>query len=188
MTPYDVIVLTGGGSTRLGTDKTRVVIGGQTVFERVLAAVTAAEQRFVVGPEVTDAVGASGVTRWLREDPPGSGPANGVASAVPHLSADLTVILAGDQPFVTAGTVERLLIAAGSRGVSGAVLRDGDGRPQWLTVAVRTATLRERIRSAADWSGASMQSLLGPLDLVGVEAHGDEAHDIDTPDDIPSDP
>lgn len=184
MTPYDAIVLAGGGSTRLGTDKTRLRIGGVPVLERVLSAVADAEQRFVVGAEQRDL--SAGPLRWLREDPPGSGPANGVACAAPGLRAGVVVILAGDLPYVDAGTVGRLLTATDT--AVAAVLRDAGGREQWLCAAVRTTALRETLANRADWADAAMRDLLRPLAPELVDAHGDETHDIDTPDDIPSQP
>lgn len=184
MTPYDAIVLAGGASSRLGTDKTRVAVGGTPVLERVLTAVNTAETRLVVGPErpIADDTGV----RWLREDPPGSGPANGIACAASHLSADFAVVLAGDLPYVDATTVRRLFTAA--QAGPGAVLHDGTGRPQWLSVAVRSTVLRDRLDTRDSWANTAMYELLGPLDLVGVPARGDESHDIDTPEDIPSEP
>ena len=184
MTPYDAIVLAGGGSTRLGTDKTRVVIDGTPVLERVLSAVSTAQARLVVGPErpVAD---DSGI-RWLREDPPGTGPANGIACAASHLSAEFAVVLAGDLPYVDAATAHRLLAAAEAN--AGAVLYDQSGRAQWLSAAVRSDMLRDRLATRDSWANAAMQDLFAPLDLVGVPARGDESHDIDAPEDIPSQP
>jgi len=184
MTPYDAIVLAGGAASRFGTDKMRVAVGGVPVLERVLAAVNTAENRFIVGPErrLADDAGVC----WLREEPPGSGPANGIACAASHLSADVAVILAGDLPYVDAVTVRRLLDAAEAG--AGAVLHDGVGRPQWLSAAVRSTGLLDRVRARDSWANTSMHELFDPLELVGVPARGDESHDIDTPEDIPSEP
>ena len=182
MTPFDAIVLAGGESTRLGTDKTRLSVHGMPVLERVLAAVSDAEARLVVGPArpISDDTGV----RWLREEPPGSGPANGVACAAPHVSAEVAVVLAGDLPYIAEATIRRMLDAVGDG--PGTVLTDASDRPQWLTAAVRTAVLRRQLRTRASWDGAAMHTLLRPLDLTGVAAHGDESHDIDRPEDIPS--
>lgn len=183
VTPYDAIVLAGGGSTRLGTDKTQVRIDGRTVLERVLDAVGDAAQRIVVGAERT---GLDAGLVWMREDPPGSGPANGVACAVSRARSAYVVVLAGDLPYVDSGTVGRLLDAAGSGGA--AALRDADGRAQWLCAATRTSALRDRLATRESWADAAMRDLLAPLAPVLVEARGDETHDIDTPEDIPSQP
>ncbi|UYM07611.1 molybdenum cofactor guanylyltransferase [Solicola gregarius] len=184
MTPYDAIVLAGGRSVRLGTDKTRVAVGGTPVLDRVLAAVADARSRLVVGPS-RPLADASRV-RWLREDPPGSGPASGVACAVPYVASELVAVLAGDLPYVEPATVSRLVEATGDG--DGAVLHDADARPQWLCAVVRTTALRRQVASRDDWAGAAMRELLDPLDLANVVSVGAESHDIDTPDDIPSEP
>lgn len=184
MTPYDAIVLAGGGSSRLGTDKTQVRIDGRTVLQRVLDAVAGAELRIVVGAE-RPGLDASPV--WMREEPPGSGPANGVACALARARSPYVVVLAGDLPYVDASTVGRLLAAVGPGSGDAAVLRDAGGRAQWLSAAARTAALREHV-ATREWAGAAMRDLWEPLAPVLVEARGDEAHDIDTPEDIPSQP
>lgn len=188
--PHDGIVLAGGGSVRLGQDKTRIDVAGRAALDRVLAALSGADQVVVVGPRRP--VHAPGVTlRWTREEPPGGGPAAGVAAAVALVRRPRVVVLAGDLPLVTTATVDRLLAAVdevcgGSRdgpAPDGAVLIDADGRRQHLTVALSTARLRERA-AERDWRGAAMWSLLDGLTLVEVPAIGPEALDLDEPEDV----
>jgi molybdopterin-guanine dinucleotide biosynthesis protein A len=172
-------VLAGGGSTRLGRDKTRVEVGGRSALDRVLAALGDAVQVVVVGiPRVVDRPDVV----WTQERPPGGGPAAGVATAVALVSEPWVVVLAGDLPMVDAATVHRLL--AGAEGAhDGAVLVDAGGRRQHLSVAVRTAALR-RHTAGRDWHGAPMWSLLDGLTLTEVAAHGHETLDLDEPADV----
>lgn len=181
--PYDGIVLAGGGSVRLGQDKTRVKVAGRAALDRVLTALAGAGQVVVVGPRRP--VHAPGVAlRWTREDPPGGGPAAGVAAAVTLVRQPWVVVLAGDLPLVSTATVGRLLdLATVDSAAGGAVLVDADGRRQHLTVALRTARLRERA-AQRDWRGAAMWSLLDGLVLVEVPAVGSETLDLDEPDDV----
>ncbi|UPK75284.1 molybdenum cofactor guanylyltransferase [Nocardioidaceae bacterium SCSIO 66511] len=183
MTPYDAVILAGGRSSRLGTDKTRVTVGGRSVLDRVLAAVDDADTRFVVGP--ARPVKDDARIRWVREEPPGTGPANGVACTVPYLDSGLVAVLAGDLPYVERSTVARLVDGVAG---DGAVLQDSAARPQWLCAVVRTSSLQRRVSTRDTWAGAAMRDLLGALELTRVSAVGDESHDIDTPDDIPSEP
>ncbi|MGH3424493.1 MAG: molybdenum cofactor guanylyltransferase, partial [Nocardioidaceae bacterium] len=168
-----------GAATRFGSDKTRYEVGGVALLDRVLRAVADAYDLLVVGERRATAVPVT----WLREDPPGSGPANAVVAALPRVRAPRVVLLAGDLPFVDASTVRRLLAAGGD----GGVLTDADGRRQYLCSAVRTDALVSAA-GGTDWAGHSMRALLAPLDLRPCGARGREAHDVDTPEDVPSDP
>lgn len=176
---YAAIVLAGGKSARLGRDKTRVEVGGRSALDRVLAALDDTAQVVVVG--VPRAVDRPDVV-WTQEEPPGGGPAAGVAVAAGLVSAPWAVVLAGDLPMVDAATVHRLL--AGAEGpYDGAVLVDAEGRRQHLCVAVRTTALRRRAVEGG-WHGAPMWRLLEALTLAEVAAHGHETLDLDEPGDV----
>ncbi len=192
---YDAIVLAGGGSIRLGQDKTRVDVSGRVVLDRVLGAVAGADTIVAVGPS-RPVHGPQTNLRWTREHPPGGGPAAGVAAAARLLGRPWVVVLAGDVPLVTANTVQRLLAAVtssmdprsagagtdtsgyGSTARHGAVLVDAGGRRQHLLLALRTRLLQARANER-DWHGASMHELLTRFALVEVPAVGSETRDVD---------
>jgi len=177
---FDAVVVAGGAATRFGADKTRAALEGVPLLDRVLAAVTDADSTIVVA----DPRPVPSEVLWVREDPAGSGPANAVVAALDHIRAPLVVLLAADLPYVTTGTVGRLLAAADAAGlVEGAVLRDPTGRLQYLCVAARTDALRAAA-AGRGWADASMRQLLSPLTLVPVDAHGREAFDVDEPGDL----
>jgi molybdopterin-guanine dinucleotide biosynthesis protein A len=180
---WAAVVLAGGRSSRLGGgDKTRLPVGGRTLLEHALAAVSGADPVVVVGPwqpvECAEPC-------WAHEDPPGGGPVAALAAglaAVPGGCPSL-VLLAADQPGVTAGTVGRLRAAlVASPGVAGALLVDADGRRQWLAGAWRTAAVRAAL--PAEPHGAALRRVLGALDPIEVPARPGEADDVDTPDDL----
>ena len=172
---YDAVVVAGGGSQRLGTDKTRVLVAGETSLDRVLRAVGGARQRVVVGT----ARPVRSPVVWTREDPPGGGPAAGVVAALDLVTAPVVVLLAADSPYVTAATVARLLAALpGHRAVT---LTDGEGRRQHLITAACTDALRAAAAVRPTWTDAAMHELLAPLDATTVPAEGRETFDLDTP-------
>ncbi|MFY0408152.1 molybdenum cofactor guanylyltransferase [Solicola sp. PLA-1-18] len=180
---FDAVVLAGGAARRFGSDKTRVVVDGVTLLDRVLAACEGAGRVVVVGEERPLADDRD--VTWVREHPPGSGPAQAVVAALPHLTARRVVLLAADLPHVTPATVQRLLDAAQHRPSS---LVDAAGRVQHLCTVVETARLGEVASRRDSWAGGSMRSLLAPLRVVLVPAVGDEARDVDEPQDVPSQP
>lgn len=173
---FDAVVLAGGTSVRLGTDKTRLAVGGRPLLDRVLAAVDAADRVVVVGDERPTARSV----HWRREDPPRAGPAAAVVAGLTAVDADRVVVLAGDLAGVHPGTVGRLLAALDVEEVDGAVLTDAEGRRQHLTGAHRTEALRRAAQARDDWTGAPVHRLLAPLRIVTVPPLGDEARDIDT--------
>ena len=182
---YDAIVVAGGRSSRLGTDKTRLAVKGMPLLDRVLTAVADARQLVVVGEPRPVALPVA----WAREEPPGGGPAAGIVAGLEFVSAPIVMLLAGDLPRLEAATVHRLLDAIESADATtysddGAILVDRDGRRQHLTCAVVTTAMRRAAGSRSTWHDAAMHELLADLRLRPVPVQGREADDIDTPADL----
>jgi len=175
LAPYDAIVLAGGASSRLGgADKTAMSLADRPMLDYVFHAVAEARNVIVVGPRRATAR----PVEWCREDPPGGGPAAGIAAALPAVTTEYVVVVAGDQPLLSLETV-RLLLAS-SQGADGAIGVDAGGRPQWLVGVWRTEVLRR----CGLTGGASLRDTLGRLDWIAVPLPDDEATDCDTPDDV----
>lgn len=174
------VVLTGGGAVRLqGADKSSIEVGGRTLLDRVLAALSDIDEVVVVGAEV----GTSRPVTWLREDPPGGGPAAGLLAGLSGFprTPEHVVVLAVDLPLVTNDTVRRLRDAC--RG-DGALLVDTDGRRQLLCGIYRTAALLEAAPPVEQQPGLAVRALVDALDLVEVPALAGEADDVDTWEDL----
>ncbi len=172
--PWDAVILAGGAGTRLGgVTKGDLTLAGATLMDRALSATVEARARVIVGGAHTDAV------TWTTEDPPGTGPAAGIAAGLRALAqprAPWVVVLAVDTPGA-AGLVPRLLASA-STARDGAWIVDAGGRAQPLLAVYRTATLAVRCR--AGLAGASVARLVGGLDMTGIHDELDAAHDVDT--------
>ena len=85
-----VVVLAGGESRRFGSDKLAADLDGRTLLDATLASVPAGLPVVVVGP----ARPVRRDVRFVREDPPGGGPA---AALVAGLTAALDGRRRGDQ-------------------------------------------------------------------------------------------
>lgn len=179
---FAALVLAGGGGRRLGgVDKPSVEVDGAALLAAPVAAAAGADPLLVVGPP------RPGV-RTVREDPPGGGPVAAIAAGLAHVTGPVTVLLAGDLPFVDAATVRRLLNLLTSSlpsaaGPAGAVLVDPEGWDQLLLSAWWTVRLRSAI-AAVDPAGASVRRTLGGLPILRLPA--DPAgrpvwFDVDTP-------
>ena len=169
-------MLTGGSAVRFqGADKASMEIAGVTLLERVLGALAEVPEVVVVGEPVitTRPVG------FVREDPPGGGPAAGLLAglaAFPRLPR-LVAVLAVDMPLVTTATVARLLLSAED---DGAVLVDEGGRRQYLCGVYRTAALMEAAPPVEEQHGLPVHRLVSGLRLAEVPALAWEARDVDT--------
>lgn len=185
--PDFFVLLTGGGGRRLGgVDKASLEVGGQTLLDR---AVHAAGGRpvIVVGPDP----GGDASVLVTREDPPGGGPAAGVAAGVAALDQDepgasgtglLVAVQAVDQIGVTRATWRRL--AAAARDVGGGAILLSGGRRQYGVGVFPLEALRGACGTRATWHGHPLRELIDPVVAVEIDALGAESRDIDTLEDL----
>ncbi|MBP2325592.1 molybdopterin-guanine dinucleotide biosynthesis protein A [Kibdelosporangium banguiense] len=180
------VIFAGGKATRLGgVDKVMIEVAGRTLLSRSVDAVRGAERIVVVGP--AREIGAA--VRWVREEPPGSGPLAALAAGVEAL-ADLpddthVAVLAGDLLGIGPRTVAKLRSALDENpAVLGALLVDAEGFTQWMHAVWRLAALRAAV--PPDSVGRSLKSVLGGLPLTLIPAQRGEADDVDAPGDLPA--
>lgn len=162
--PYDAVVLAGGSGRRLGgVDKPALLVGGTTLLDLALAAVSDASRVVVVGPERA----LPPAVVQVREQPPGGGPAAALGAALPHVHAGVAVVLAADLPSITGAVVAALREAA--VGHDGALLVDDEGQDQLLTAAWSTGALRSAL-PGRDLSDRPLRPVLSGLEVARVRA------------------
>jgi len=180
------VVLAGGASRRFGSDKLLAAVDGRRLLDRALEGLPDDVRIIVVGPERA----LSRPVEFVREDPPGGGPAAAmVAGLRAALSAvpDQILVLPGDAPH--AGRAAPLLLEAlrASDGTA-VVATDRSGFEQPLQLAL-TRSAAEKLVSAAGRDGArggSARALVNRLEPpalrlpMPVAAH----FDVDTPDQL----
>lgn len=150
-------LLTGGLSTRMGTDKSDVMVGDRTMLERSHQSLSeVADEVVLLGPD------RPGYKCW-PDSVHGQGPLAGLATAVSRTEHDHVVALAVDQPFVRQETLRRLVGLAGDIPV---VPVDSDGVRQ-VTCAVYPASISGIALEEAN-AGGSVQSLLDAVSFVAV--------------------
>ena len=173
---WDAVVLAGGRARRMaGEDKLLLDVGGRPVLSRVFDAVAGAQRIVVVGPP--RAVDCDRELVWCREQPEGSGPAAALRVGLDHVTADVVVVVAGDQPFLDAAAVARLVAGVHD---DGAVAVDTALQPQWLCSAWRTSALRHAALAANE----SLRVALGPLRWRPLTLDAPTTLDCDTPEDL----
>jgi molybdopterin-guanine dinucleotide biosynthesis protein A len=182
------LLLTGGASRRMGSDKALLEVDGRRLVDRAAAVLGA-----VADPVVEVGPGWSGLPA-VREDPPGSGPLAALSAGAAALRAGghdgPVLLLAVDMPRVG---VELLRLLAGRAGPGTAVPRAG-GHPQPMCARYGPevlAAVDERLAAG----GRSLRDLLETMAASGAVAWvepeewgpvaGPEAFsDVDTPDDL----
>ncbi|MET7821683.1 molybdenum cofactor guanylyltransferase [Micromonospora zamorensis] len=199
MGTYAAVVLAGGAARRMGgVDKPALPVGGRPMRDRVLAAVSDATLRVLVGP--ADAVPAG--VRVIREEPPGGGPVAAAAAGLALLDPEtaLVALLAADLPLLTRSAIGELLghvaeeaaAGGGERRPDGACFVDGDGRRQslcgvWRVAALRAGLDRLAVERGGSLSGAPVRALLAGLVVREVPWSGDGPppwFDCDTDEDV----
>lgn len=180
-----VVVLAGGTSARLGGgDKTALDVGGRTILLGLLGGLPAVPTVVVAPPPASPPPAALAHVRWTREDPPGGGPAAGLAAGVAALpdGIDVVVALAGDQPFA-ATAVPRLVAALRADPAAGAVLGvDADGRAQPLLAAYRATALARVLPHVRP--GDSMRTAVAEITRSFLSLVPAEHLDVDNSDDL----
>jgi molybdopterin-guanine dinucleotide biosynthesis protein A len=123
-------------------------------------------------------------TVTVREEPPFGGPVAGLAAALDRATGEWILLLACDLP--RAGELCGLIAGEAGRippRADGIVVA-AEGRRQWLSGLYRHSSLESSLAGLGDPSGASLQTLLGSLDLVEVDDPAGLSRDIDTPKDL----
>lgn len=165
MNDWSAIVLTGGRSSRLGVDKATALVAGRRMIDRVLAQLPEVPV-VVVGPDPE----VPGVI-VTREDPPGGGPAAGIAAALPLVHSEWVAVIAADMPF-------GVPVLTGLPREADAVVPRAGGHPQPLCAWYRVAALNGL------GPGVSMRTVLAGLQVHYVDVPEDAMADIDTPADL----
>lgn len=186
--PLDAVVLAGGRSSRLGRDKAALLLDGERLVDRAVAAARLAGARrcVVVGPAALRPA-----VPVVQEDPPHGGPVAGLAAGLAALderegaSAEGVLVLACDLARPEAATA-RLLTAWRDlpETADGVVLQDPAGRAQWLAGAYRRGALRAALAAVGGVRGCSMRRLTAGLVLHRAAAPEEAAADIDTWEDL----
>jgi molybdenum cofactor guanylyltransferase len=156
-------ILMGGAARRLGgRDKSRLVVGGQTILSRQLQAIDG----------ITDdilAIGGDGVhappLRGVADRRPGLGPLAGLEAALDAARGDTVLLLACDLPFITTPLLAHLVTLAPT---ADAVVPRTD-RGYHPLCAVYHRRCMEAVRRRLDTGALALQGLLQEITVRVVE-------------------
>ena len=175
------VILAGGESNRMGTDKARFEISGRPMAEWVAEAMDALDKVVMVGRR-HGLVGLDAIPDLL---PGTAGPLTGLQTALAVFRCPL-VVVAVDQPLVRADTLTRLAERAAANETAICI----DEKRQVTCAAYATTCLDEATRRLR--TGGSIQHMLNNVPWTPIErdvwaSWGEDGRSwfsMDTPDDI----
>lgn len=185
------IILAGGDSQRMGSDKANLLLGEQTLLQRVIAAMQQVFPNVIISvrqtrpeiklPQVCDEQSGAGMR--------GGGPLAGLAAALDQITTPWAFVVACDMPFVEPAMIELL---ASYRGDYQAVVPVVQGHLQPLAAYYAASCLGTLRAHLADGGKNSLRALLEQLRVRYVDESelrkADPALrsfcDLDTPQDV----
>lgn len=176
MTAFDAVILSGGGSTRMGSDKALLEVDGLPLALRAARALSEAATITAIGGDLV-ALCQLGLEA-VADVHPGEGPLGGIAQGLTIGHAPVVVAVACDLPFLTGATVRALVEAVGEHDAAVAIV--GGHRQPVLAAWHRGAAVADAFTRGE----RSPMRVLEGLDVVEVEVESTTAADLDTPDDV----
>jgi molybdopterin-guanine dinucleotide biosynthesis protein A len=178
------LILAGGESRRMGQDKANLLLGEQTLLQRISD---------IVKPLFTDVIVSTRQTRdgcdlqQVIDDPAHAGPLAGLAAGLEQAKTPWVFAVACDMPFISAQLVEHL--ATFREGVD-AVVPVVEGHPQPMAAFYATRSLGDLREILAGSGRHSLRELLDRLQVRYVDESEMRAadlrsfFDLDTPEDV----
>jgi molybdenum cofactor cytidylyltransferase len=182
MTFVTGLVLAAGGSKRLGQPKQLLPYGETTLLDHVLSTARQCpfDQRLCVigggGPEVSAVVDMRGF-EVVENAAFGEGCSSSIAAALGAIDprAEVMVLMLGDQPGVTSGSIAALIAGRGAADLAAAMYDDGRGHP----FAFSRATFGELATLHGDKGVWKVMDRAGDA-VADVRIAGPVPRDVDT--------
>ena len=179
MSSVNGVVLTGGRSRRMGTDKAFVMHGDRPMVIAVADALWEAGCHPVEcqGGDL-ERLAALGLP-VVADDEPGGGPVAAMTSAVRRHDGPI-VVAACDLPFLDADTVRSVVDAGASAGRPAVAITD----ERHHLLVYLTPGAFEHAPLATSPPGASLRSVLDAADAVTVAVDRDAVRNVNRPEDV----
>jgi len=168
-----VAILAGGQSSRMGTNKAFVRVGGKPIVQRIIERVRELGSELFIIANTPDEYAALGVP--VHPDIiPGKGPLGGLYTAIWLAGHDHTLVVSCDQPFLNAALLQYIINLR--EGFDVVVPLASDGYPQSMH-AIYGKSCLEPIRANMD---AGKLRMIGFFSAAHVrEVSGEEIDAID---------
>lgn len=181
-TRLSAMILTGGASSRFGSDKSHAVIGQLSLVEHILTSLPSQMEIVIVGPQLPK---TSRTVRYTLEDPLGGGPVAAIHAGLALIETEYVAIVATDMPF--AGQVLDELRNNFPDPEDVTIPLDSQGVRQPLCALYRTEALSRAMTQLGSVQGQSMRRLVEFLTVKELSLVPEVQRillDIDTPSDL----
>lgn len=192
MTAFSVAIQAGGRSSRMGTDKSFVVLQGRPLIAHVIerTADLGQETTFIVTntPEPYRALGLPLVADVI----PGAGSLGGIYTAVVRSPTPYTLVVGCDMPLLNPDLLRLLVtIAAEGQGSYGAIVPRFEGVPQGLhalysstcQAAIHERLLKRELQIKAVF-GAINTRFVDQPEYAHIDPEGRSFRNVNTPEDL----
>lgn len=191
MAPLSGVVLTGGKSRRMGTDKALITVAGQTILERTLAILsTLSNDVMVVGSRAE----YHGLGVPVHEDMyPETGPLGGIATALFHAQHEHLLVVSCDLPFLNRNVLQAMAMLPRDYDVLAPRHFSEERRIQFEPLhAIYASTCRSAIVAQIEAGRLSLHAFLQhvrvrvpDVDLLHrYDPHGRSFMNVNTPEDL----
>lgn len=134
------IIMAGGGSRRMGTDKSMLLIEGRPIIERTCRQLAACFEQVLISANKADKFAFLGF-EVVPDKVPEQGPLMGIASALEASVNEINFVVACDIPEIETSYVRRILSEAAGSDADIIVPTTGNGRYEPLFAVYRKSAL-----------------------------------------------
>jgi molybdopterin-guanine dinucleotide biosynthesis protein A len=158
--PVPVLVLAGGSSKRMGTDKRSVPIAGTPMLLRTIGRCAGLTVSVVIDPRDPPGVRLPDHVRVIADSRPGEGPLAALEAGLATMTAPLIVVIAGDMPSVEPAVLRLLASRLDEQPDADIACLVDEAGPRPLPIAVRRDPTLARLTPLLDEGERRLRSLL----------------------------
>lgn len=180
------VLLAGGESRRMGTDKAEIVFNGEPLWQRQLRILRELRPEKIFVSARAERAWLPADAELLLDQPPSRGPISGLAVALARMRTSHLIVLAVDMPFVTAAHLQKLSERANPS--CGVVPMIGDRAEPLAAVYPREVDVDlAQALAGNDWSLQPLVRHLadaGKIQFFDVSAEADLYRSVNEPSDL----
>lgn len=176
------MILTGGTSSRFGSDKSQAKLGAHSLIENLLITLPPEIDIVIVGPQLEN---NSRQVRYTQEHPLGGGPVAAIEAGLNLINSEFVVIIATDMPF--ASQILTVLTENFPDTEDATIPLDSAGIRQPLCALYRSDALVRALKKLGSTHGQSVRNLVQILTTKELQLEPALRRillDVDTPSDL----